>query len=224
MVEWNSYELIDFLMFSLATYARMIALHNDWLWPAHFLVLGTVIAAVAAWRHNRTWPMILLLMAAWVFVGGLFFYHRFSTIFWPASYIAGVFFLQAVLVGVAGLRRKGLVCHDNSVLRRRVGVAVLGISIAGYPLLNLITGQPITSSDFVFVTPDPTVMATFGLLLLANRSPWWLYPIPVIWCFFSGLMLYGLMAPFFWFLPAVVLAALLFLALDIYNQRFLRET
>jgi len=40
--------------------------------------------------------------------------------------------------------------------------------------------------------PDPTAVATLGVLLLARRVPWLLVPVPVLWCLYSGVTWWAL--------------------------------
>jgi hypothetical protein len=42
------------------------------------------------------------------------------------------------------------------------------------------------------MAPDPTALATLGVLLLAGARPLWLYPIPVVWCLVSGATLWAM--------------------------------
>ena len=52
------------------------------------------------------------------------------------------------------------------------------------------------------MAPDPTAVATLGVLLLASgRGRWSLLVVPVLWCAISGATLLAMKAPDFWILP-----------------------
>jgi hypothetical protein len=59
------------------------------------------------------------------------------------------------------------------------------------------------------VMPDPTVITTLGFLLLAEPPRRVLLVVPVLWCVFSGTMLWALRAGHAWVPPAVAALALL---------------
>ena len=53
-------------------------------------------------------------------------------------------------------------------------------------LLGLLVGRQWPQLEFFGVAPDPTALATVGLLLAANRVPWAAWPLPVLWCLIGG--------------------------------------
>jgi hypothetical protein len=67
------------------------------------------------------------------------------------------------------------------------------------------------------VAPDPTVLATLGLLLLGEGRPRWeLLAVPVLWCLVSGATLWAMNSAEAWVPPA---AALLVLAASIWKKK-----
>ena len=79
MSEWWTYRLEDFLLFSPRVYWRMFELHNEALWPLHFITFaaGIAIILLALWRpHARTGLWIAIILAAlWAFVGWSFLWN-----------------------------------------------------------------------------------------------------------------------------------------------------
>ena len=59
------------------------------------------------------------------------------------------------------------------------------------------------------VAPDPTVIATMGILLLARRVSWELLVIPLFWCALSGAVLWTMGSPDALVMPVAALAVLL---------------
>ncbi len=53
--------------------------------------------------------------------------------------------------------------------------------------------------------PDPTVVATLGVILGAERTHWALLVVPVFWCAISGATLWTMQSPDALLLPATAL-------------------
>jgi uncharacterized protein DUF6064 len=71
-----------------------------------------------------------------------------------------------------------------------IGYLILGFALAVQPLLAPLQGRGWASSEVFGIAPDPTAIATLGVLLLARgRLLPVLLPIPVLWCLLSGITL-----------------------------------
>ena len=209
MSEWWTYRPEDFLLFSPRVYWRMFELHNAELWPLHVLTLAAgLIILLIAWRTG-SWTRCLALVLAmlWVFVGWSFLWNRYATINWAAVYIAPAFFVEGMLFFVAFLR--DALAFDRRGPARGIGYLLLGLALAGYPLLAPLQGRGWASSEVFGIAPDPTVIATLGVLLLGRgRLLPVLLPIPVLWCLLSGVTLLTMGEPQAWApIAALALAA-----------------
>jgi hypothetical protein len=224
MSEWWTYGLEDLLLFSPRVYWRLLELHNAALWPLHLVTLaaGVFIIVLVAWRprdHGR-W-IAPLLAVLWAFVGWSFLWERYATINWAAVYVAPAFAVEALLLFAAGA-----LPHDLTFDRRGpaawAGYLLLAFALAGQPLLAPLQGRAWASSEIFGIAPDPTAIATLGLLLLGRGKllPL-LFPIPLLWCLLSGLTLWTLGAPEAW---ACFAAAALTLAALITRHLHRRET
>jgi hypothetical protein len=198
MTEWWTYSPQNFLMFSARTYYRLFASHNQALWPAQFLALaaGVVIAIVIARRTDAMAGRIAatLLAIAWLAVAGGYFWMRYATIHTAGRYFAAAFAVEAAALVWEGVTRRGL---EFSLGRGvgRVGAVVFGFALLLYPLIARLAGRPWTQAEIFGLAPDPTVIATLGLLLAAKRAAWWLWVIPIGWSLFSGMTLWTLHSP-----------------------------
>jgi hypothetical protein len=135
-------------------------------------------------------------------VAGAFLWKRYATINWAATYFAWMFAIEAVLL-------VRLTFRPRSDLAGRLGIGVFVFSLAVYPLLAPLLGRGWRQSEIFGVAPDPTVLATLGLLLLAEGPPpWWTLVAPLVWCLVSGAMLWAMGSPEVWIM---VLAAILVL-------------
>ncbi len=199
MTEWWTYRPSDFLMFAPATYWRLFELHNAALWPLQ-PALGLALAAVAWWGWRRTaplgagaWGAVCAAAAlAWAGVGWGFLLQRYAEINWAAQGAAWAFAVQAAgllaLACWAGTGRARLVPAAPGG-RRRLGLALLLDAVLLHPLLAPLQGRPWAQAELVALTPDPTAIATLGLLLCTGspqrgvrRALAALRVLPWAWC------------------------------------------
>jgi hypothetical protein len=98
-----------------------------------------------------------------------------------------------------------------------LGRALLVLSLLLYPALALLPRRGWRQAEVFGVASDPTVIATLGLILLAEGPPrWGLLAVPVLWCLVSGLTLLAMGSP-----EALVLlsAALLTVVASAWSRR-----
>jgi hypothetical protein len=91
---------------------------------------------------------------------------------------------------------------------RWIGLAIFFYALAIHPLIPPLTGRPITQAEFFGLAPDPTALATLGILLAAERAPLHLYAIPDWWCVITGLTLWAMESPEALLPPVLALLAL----------------
>lgn len=223
MSEWWTYSLSDFLMFSSRTYWRLIALYNQDIWPAHIIAIavGLVIIGCLVRPTVRTRRVALLLLgAAWAWVGWAYHLERYATISTAGPYFAAAFALQALILCLMAARAgNAAAAHPlNSV-----GLTLSVLAVLAYPLLAL-TGERAWEQAEVFgIAPDPTVAATLGVLLVL-RVHWTLWPIPVLWCAASSATLMELRVGHAWLLPIVAGIAIAAGLLALRRSRSLNST
>ncbi|MGD9827153.1 MAG: DUF6064 family protein [Hyphomicrobiaceae bacterium] len=212
MAEWWTYSLSDFLLFSPRVYYRLIELHNrDW-WPAHLAaaLLGLGLAVTVRAEGARLQARLLALLGgAWLWIAWAFFWERYATINWAAPYVAPAFALQGLILIVAALLAARATPPPATPARRTVGGLLLAFGLAGYPLLAPALGRPWRAAETFAVLPDPTVVATLGVLTLANLPLRRLaLVVPVLWCLVTGATLWTMGAADAFAAPAAALAAL----------------
>ncbi|HYI68812.1 MAG TPA: DUF6064 family protein [Skermanella sp.] len=212
MSEWWTYSLSDFLLFSPRTYYRLFELYNTDLWPAHVLALAAGLAILASMvRDGGRWRSAasLLLAACWVWVAWAFLLGRYATINWAATWFAGLFALQAVLLVLAGAG--GGTAGSQPRPRRAGAITLLVFALAVYPLIGAAVGRPWTQAEVFAMAPDPTALGTLGFALLAPTAArrWLLLAVPLIWCIVSGATLWTMGTSEAPVLPAAGLVALI---------------
>src|SRR5262249_57407354 len=99
------------------------------------------------------------------------------------------FALEAAPLAWAGLVRNRLVVRPVGDPASAAGLGVFQFALLGQPLIGPLVGREWVQVEIFGIAPDPTVVATLGLLLAAGRSPG-LFIVPLIWCAISGATLW----------------------------------
>ena len=213
MSEWWTYSLSDFLLFSPRTYYRLFELYNADIWPAQLVSLALGVVILGSLRHPRAGPGRLvgaILAACWIWVAWAFHVDRYATINWAATYFAAAFAIEALLLIWTGVIRAELVLEPATPLTYRIGLGVFLFALVLQPLIGPLAGREWTQMEIFGVAPDPTVIATMGILLLASRRVFWeLLVIPLFWCALSGAVKWTMGSPDALVMPVAALGVLL---------------
>jgi len=168
-----TYTLGDFLMFSPATYGRLVDNYHREIWPAQMagLLAGVVACGLSASQQARAArAQALLLAAAFFWVGWAFFWQRYATINWAARYFAYAFWAQALFMVVLALLPTQDSIHENSTARKTGWfLALTGLLI--YPLGSAWSAKTWSRMEVFGVSPEPTALVCLGLLLAHARPP-----------------------------------------------------
>ncbi|HSJ80443.1 MAG TPA: DUF6064 family protein [Thiobacillus sp.] len=213
MSEWWTYGPRDLLMFSAQTYYRLFELYNRDLWPLQMLALVLGVAVLALWRRggDRAGRAIAVILAVcWLWVAWGFHWQRYASINLAAGYFALAFVVQALLLLWLGGLRGRLTPAPATRLQQRAGLGLLLFALLLFPLIGPLLGRSWTQAELFGIAPDPTALATLGVLLFAGVRPvWGLFPIPVVWCLLSGATLWAMASPDFAVVPLAALLALI---------------
>lgn len=208
--DWLTYRPADFLLFSPEVYWRLFELQNRALWPLPLVALavgGVIVAALLLRRRERVaW---LAIGCGWIWTAYGFFWLRYQPVNWLAEYAAWAFAAEgAAIVAFAAAGR--LRTREG----RWAGLALLVWTIALHPLLPLLTGRPLIQAEIIGLAPDPTAIATLGLLLtVRSRLAGPLSVIPLMWLAASWLTLHTMGEVQHAVLPAAALVFLVGMAL-----------
>jgi len=213
MSEWWTYQLADLILFTPKTYFRLIEIYNISIWPIQLVaLLLSCIIAVLVWRRPICSGKIIasILALSWLWVAWAFHLQRFADIHWVATYYAVGFVIQASLLIWIGVIRDRLTMNSVESLVQKLGISTLIFALFIQPLLTLFFGENRNQVELFGITPDPTVIATIGLLMLINvRKHWWIYIIPLSWCLISGATLWVLESNYYFVMFVVgILASL----------------
>ena len=213
MSEWWTYTLSDFLLFSPRTYYRLFEIYNAAIWPAQIAAIGLGVAILALLRRaseiraRGRW-IAAILAACWIWIAIAFHATRYATINWAAIYFAWAFGIEAALWIWVGIIRGRLRFEGPNDRRTRAGLWIFLFALAVQPFAGPLLGRGWKSVEIFGTSPDPTAVATLGILILA-RGPGrgWLMVIPAIWCGISGATLLAMKAPDAWIAPAAAILA-----------------
>lgn len=216
MSAWWTYGPRDLLMFSQQTYYRLFELYNTDLWPLQILALVLGAAVLVLWRRggDRAGRAIAAILAVcWLWVAWAFHWQRYASINLAAGYFALAFVVQALLLLWLGAMRGRLAPLTATRLQQRAGLGLLLFAVLVFPVMGPLLGRSWTQAEVFGMAPDPTALATLGVLLLAGPRPAWaLFPIPVAWCLLSGITLWAMESPDFAVVPLAALLAVLLAA------------
>jgi Family of unknown function (DUF6064) len=208
MSEWWTYSLSDFLLFSPRTYYRLFELYNLAVWPWQIVAFALGFAMLALWLSGGSWrgrAIAAILAVCWLWVAWAYLLVRYDTINWAAKYFAIGFVIEAALFVWSGLIRDGLRLRPGRDTTTMTGLGMFGLALFVWPLIGWLLGRPMVQAEVFGVAPDPTVVATLGVILAAKRTHWELLVVPFLWCAISGATLWTMQSPDALLLPAAAL-------------------
>ena len=211
MSEWWTYRPSSFLLFSARTYYRLFELYNAEIWPWQAVALLVGLAILALLRKPGAWrgrTISALLAASWLWVAWAYLYSRYASINWVATYFAAAFALEALLLIVLGIGH-GLAWRPPGSWISRAGIGLAIFAVALQPLIGPLVRRSWSQVEVFAVAPDPTVVGTLGVLVLASGWPkWLLLPIPILWCLVSGATAWVIQSPDATLMPAAAALAI----------------
>lgn len=169
--DWRSYRLEDFIPFTPEVYFRLIERVNETWWPVQLLALALGLAAlILAVRGNARWALALL-APAWAFSGIVFHLHYYAEINVAATWFGYLFIAQAVLLlALAATMGKPDPSSHPGRWRTVTGVAITVVGLLPSSLVSLARSENWSQSEFFALHPDPTALATIGLVILCLRG------------------------------------------------------
>jgi uncharacterized protein DUF6064 len=213
MSEWWTYTLSDFLLFTPTTYRRLFELYNRDIWPGQAVGLAAGVAILLAMlgggKPARGREAAALLAVCWAWVAGAFMYERYATINWAAVYFAAAFGLEALLLVFTGVVRARLAFAPGRSRAARLGMLLFLFALVAQPLVGMASGRRWYQVEVFGVAPDPTAVATLGVLLCSTHGRHWhLALIPLLWCVTSGAFLLAMESPEAFVMAAAGLGAI----------------
>ncbi|MFW5808129.1 MAG: DUF6064 family protein [Spirochaetota bacterium] len=207
-----TYRIPHFVLFSKRTFFHLFQQYHEDIWPVQFLFLSLGMVLLFLFVMDRLHVVLLsaTFFFCWIWIAWFYHYTHYTTINWAAQYFAYAFFLQGAILLVSGLAARLRTVTAASRIEKLIAALLVAFSIAGYPLVQLLSGVAWTRLSLFGATADPTVFATLVFLAVSrNAFSWFAWIIPVLWSIISGAVLWTFDSPYALLLPvsAVVLAA-----------------
>jgi hypothetical protein len=172
-------------------------------------VLALLLRSVP-WRGR---PIGAVFAGCWLWVTWFYLLQHYEPINWAARYFAVGFAIQALLLLWTGVLRDRVRTRSPTDPAGAAGIGLFVYGLALHPLVGpLLLGRPWAQGEAFGVTPDPTVIATLGVLVAAGRPLWHLLALPVLWCAIGGATLWTMQSPDAPVMPVAAAIALAFAA------------
>ncbi len=221
-MDWQSYRLEDFVPFTAEVYLRLIERVNEDYWPLHGLTIALGVAALLLALRGYRRLSIAVLAPAWISSAVIFHFGYNAELNWAAPWFGWIFVVEAVLLLVmaaapAPPRGRRSQCRPRTLIA--AGLAVLGTIL--YPLVAVAAGTGWRHAEVFGLHPDPTAIATLGVVVLAHRGKALacLVPLPAAACLLATLTLIPLELAWALLPLSAVAACILALALDAVARR-----
>jgi hypothetical protein len=159
-------------------------------------VLG--LAVLVLWFRGGAWQgrtVAVILATCWLFVAWAYLLANFDSIIWAASYFAASYVVEALLLVWTGLIRNRLSLRPARDSAGMAGLCIFVFALFVWPLVGRLLGRPWLQAEIFGIAPDPTVVATLGVLMAADRTHWELLVVPLLWCAISGATLWAMQSP-----------------------------
>ncbi|MFO8153055.1 DUF6064 family protein [Thioalkalivibrio sp.] len=192
MNDWQTYRLEDFIPFTPDIYWRLLERINETFWPLHILAVAIGLTALLLALRGHQRMALALLAPAWLTSGILFHWTYYAELNWAAPWLGWAFIAQAVLLLALALFAGSSRTHEPSKgLSTWIGATVALVSLLGYPLIAATIGPGLSHAETYGLHPDPTAIATLGVLLIILRGTtlWLAMIIPILWCVIGSLTL-----------------------------------
>lgn len=175
--------------FTADVFFSLFETYNDTIWPAQVVAYGLGLLAIfLALRPLAAGGRIgfAILSAFWLWNAIAYHLLHFFQINFSALWVAAAFALQGLLLAgyaIAG----GRTFRFRPDIFGYGGLLLCLVALAVYPLLGWMGGHGWPRAGMFGVAPTPTVIFTFGMLLmLEGRAPIYLAVIPLLWSLVGG--------------------------------------
>ncbi len=189
---WHTYRLEDFVPFTPDIYWRLLERINEAFWPLHVLAVAIGLTALLLALRGNQRMALALLAPAWLTSGIIFHFTYYAELNWAAPWFAWGFIAQAaLLLALAFFAGSSRTQGPSKGLSTGIGATVAVVSLLAYPLIAATIGPGLSHAETYGLYPDPTAIATLGVLLILLRGPsfWLASLIPFLWCVIGSLTL-----------------------------------
>ena len=77
---------------------------------------------------------------------------------------------------------RGMLARASPTIAGRAGLLVVLFALLAQPFVAPLFGRPWAQAEIFGIAPDPTAIATLGIVVASTRLRWELMVIPALWC------------------------------------------
>lgn len=171
-MEWLSYSIDDFLLFSLETYQVIISQTNRTFWPITMIGATLISWAYLGSSSQKTKTLLGFITSVLILVSSayVFYLKQYQSINWASSYMATVLGLQVLLllsISVAIYLGKNIL--DRTL--RTDTILVIYLLLALIPMAQWLLEQKSGNLLVVGIAPLPSVI--FCILIVSQLKFVW---------------------------------------------------
>lgn len=176
--------------FSDEEFFSIFAQYNQAIWPMPIVayVMGAITVGLLFWESRASAIMIPTILAAFWMINGVGYHAMFFVQINPlATVFAGMFILQALLLGLSPLFFGNMKFRVRRDAHSVAGLALIVFAMLVYPVWGRLAGHIYPAVPVFGLAPCPTTIFSVGSLLLARwNAARWLLVIPAIWAAIGG--------------------------------------
>ena len=175
--------------FTADVYLSLFEAYNSTIWPVQVGAYGLgILALLVTLRPLAAGGRIAfaVLSAFWLWNAVVYHLLYFFQINFAALGFAVLFAIQGLLFAAFAIGSRRSFRFQPHVVGW-TGVLFCLFALLAYPLLGWVVGHGLPRAAAFGVAPAPTVIFTFGMLmLLEGRAPLYLAVIPLLWSLAAG--------------------------------------
>lgn len=214
MDAWSTYRLADFVPVTPQVYWRLLERINESFWPLHILTVALGVAALTLALRGNARTTLCLVVPAWLSSGIIFHLVYYAELNWAAPWFGWTFVAQAaMLLAIAAFGRATPSKRPAERTAKLAGASIATGALLFYPLIAVTLGEGLAHSEVFGLHPDPTAIATLGIVLITLRGAvaWLSILLPFAWCLTATLTLIPLGAAWAWLPASVAVFAIILL-------------
>ena len=184
MLEWLTYSISDFVLFSPEVYWRLVSRYLTELsyFPSVIAVSYLALFYCLAKQTRLKW-VCLYFALMWAWLGWQFYLEHYLSINWFAKHLGYACLLQALLMMIASWRIEN---HKHNQIRNHnhkprshyhlAYMATIAATLVLIPILASTVSLP-WSLGLIGLMPIPTALITLMLLIqacISSKRKWWL--------------------------------------------------
>jgi hypothetical protein len=177
------------LPFTVEQFFAVFQAYNRAVWPAQLVAygLGGWLVLLAFRRSDVSNRLLWAVLGAfWLWTGVAYHVLFFGRINKAAYAFGGLFVIEGLLLLFWGTVRPRLSVQCRAGAWPLIGTVLILYALIVYPLIGVLLGHAPVEIPWFGVTPCPTTIFTFGVLLCARGNRLVVLAIPLLWSVIGG--------------------------------------